>query len=173
MNFFVILFFFYYAIIFLIVAIPFLLVLLWAVNKWLLKRKIKLKYRIFFSIGVPILLVVLAFLDIYYAPYSTSNMDSMLSQLVPEIKLPTYKITEYSSVYVGGDDLKDTYHIVFKDGKDESLRSKLDSLVIINPKWKRNGNEYVYDTIFFENEIVDSIIVRPMKGTATFIRYKW
>jgi hypothetical protein len=173
MNFFVILFFFYYAIIFLIVAIPFLLVLLWAVNKWLLKRKIKLKYRILLSIGVPILLVVLAFLDIYYAPYSTSNMDSMLSQLVPEIKLPTYKITEYSSVYVGGDDLKDTYHIVFKDGKDESLRSKLDSLVIINPKWKRNGNEYVYDTIFFENEIVDSIIVRPMKGTATFIRYKW
>jgi hypothetical protein len=173
MNFFVILFFFYYAIIFLIVAIPFLLVLLWAVNKWLLKRKIKLKYRILLSIGVPILLVVLAFLDIYYAPYSTSNMDSMLSQLVPEIKLPTYKITEYSSVYVGGDDLKDTYHIVFKDGKDESLRSKLDSLVIINPKWKRNGNEYVYDTIFFENEIVDSIIVRPMEGTATFIRYKW
>ena len=173
MNFFVILFFFYYAIIFLIVAIPFLLVLLWAVNKWLLKRKIKLKYRILLSIGVPILLVVLAFLDIYYAPYSTSNMDNMLSQLVPEIKLPQYKITEYSSVYVGGDDLKDTYHIVFKDGKDESLRSKLDSLVIINPKWKRNGNEYVYDTIFFENEIVDSIIVRPMKGTATFIRYKW
>ena len=173
MNFFVLLFFFYYAIIFLIVAIPFLLVLLWAVNKWLLKRKIKLRYRILLSIGVPILLVVLAFLDIYYAPYSTSNMDSMLSQLVPEIKLPTYKITEYSSVYVGGDDLKDTYHIVFKDGKDESLRSKLDSLVIINPKWKRNGNEYVYDTIFFENEIVDSIIVRPMEGTATFIRYKW
>ena len=173
MNFFVILFFFYYAIIFLIVAIPFLLVLLWAVNKWLLKRKIKLKYRILLSIGVPILLVVLAFLDIYYAPYSTSNMDNMLLQLVPEIKLPPYKITDYSSVYVGGDDLKDTYQIAFKDGKDESLRSKLDSLVIINPKWKKNGKEYVYDTIFFENEIVDSIIVRPMEGTATFIRYKW
>lgn len=173
MNFFVLLFFFYYAIIFLIVAIPFLLVLLWAVNKWLLKRKIKLRYRILLSIGVPILLVVLAFMDIYYAPYSTSNMDNMLSQLVPEIKLPQYKITEYSSVYVGGDDLKDTYHIVFKDGKDESLRCKLDSLVIINQKWKRNGNEYVYDTIFFENEIVDSIIVRPMEGTAMFIRYKW
>lgn len=173
MNFFVLLFFFYYAIIFLIVAIPFLLVLLWAVNKWLLKRKIKLKYRILLSIGVPIFLVVLAFLDIYYTPYSTSNMDSTLSQLVPEINLPPYKITEYSSVYVGGDDLKDTYHIVFKDGKDESLRSKLDSLIIFNPKWKRNGYEFVYDTIFFGNEIVDSIIVRPMEGTATFIRYKW
>jgi len=173
MNFFVLLFFFYYAIIFLIVAIPFLLVVLWAVNKWLLKRKLKLKYRILLSIGVPILLVALVFMDIYYAPYSTSNMDNMLLQLVPEIKLPPYKITDYSSVYVGGDDLKDTYQIAFKDGKDESLRSKLDSLVIINPKWKKNGKEYVYDTIFFENEIVDSIIVRPMEGTATFIRYKW
>ncbi len=173
MNFFVILFFAYYAVIFLILAIPFLLLVSWAVNRWLLKRKLKLKYRILFSIGVPILLVVLAFLDIYYAPYNTSNMDGMLSQLVPEIKLPPYKITEYSSVYVGGDDLKDTYHIIFKDGKDETLRSKLDSLVIINPKWKRNGNEYVYDTVFFENEIVDSIIVRPSEGTATFIRFKW
>ena len=173
MNFFVLLFFAYYAVIFLIVAIPFLLLVSWAVNRWLLKRKLKLRYRILLSIGVPFLLVVLAFLDIYYTPYSTSNMDGMLSQLVPEIKLPPYKITEYSSVYVGGDDLKDTYHIVFKDGKDEALRSKLDNLVIINPKWKRNGNEYIYDTIFFENEIVDSIIVRPTEGTATFIRYKW
>ena len=173
MNFFVLFFFAYYAVIFLIVAIPFLLLVSWAVNKWLLKRKLKLRYRILLSIGVPFLLVVLAFLDIYYTPYSTSNMDGMLSQLVPEIKLPPYKITEYSSVYVGGDDLKDTYHIVFKDGKDEALRSKLDNLVIINPKWKRNGNEYIYDTIFFENEIVDSIIVRPTEGTATFIRYKW
>lgn len=173
MNFFVLLFFFYYAIIFLFVAIPFLLVLLWAVNKWLLKRKLKLRYRILLSIGVPILLVALVFMDIYYAPYSTSNMDNILSQLVPEIKLPPYKITQYSSVYVGGDDLKDTYHIVFKDGKDETLRSKLDSLVNINSKWKRNGKEYVYDTVFFENEIVDSIIVRPSDGTATFIRYKW
>lgn len=173
MNFFVLFFFAYYAVIFLIVAIPFLLLVSWAVNRWLLKRKLKLRYRILLSIGVPFLLVVLAFLDIYYTPYSTSNMDGMLSQLVPEIKLPPYKITEYSSVYVGGDDLKDTYHIVFKDGKDEALRSKLDNLVIINPKWKRNGNEYIYDTIFFENEIVDSIIVRPTEGTATFIRYKW
>lgn len=173
MNFFVLFFFAYYAVIFLIVAIPFLLLVSWAVNRWLLKRKLKLRYRILLSIGVPFLLVVLAFLDIYYTPYSTSNMDGILSQLVPEIKLPPYKITEYSSVYVGGDDLKDTYHIVFKDGKDEALRGKLDSLLIINPKWKRNGNEYVYDTIFFENEIVDSIIVRPTEGTATFIRYKW
>ena len=173
MNFFVLLFFAYYAVIFLIIAIPFLLLVSWAVNRWLLKRKLKLRYWILLSIGIPILLVVLAFLDIYYAPYSTSNMDGILSQLVPEIKFPPYKITEYSSVYVGGDDLKDTYHIVFKDGKDETLRSKLDSLVIINPKWKRNGNEYVYDTVFFENEIVDSIIVRPSEGTATFIRFKW
>ena len=173
MNFLVLLFFAYYAVIFLIVAIPFLLLVLWAVNRWLLKRKLKLRYWILISIGIPILLVVLAFLDIYYTPYSTSDMDARLSQLVPEIKLPPYKITEYSSVYVGGDDLRDTYHIVFKDGKDETLRNKLDNLVIINPKWKRNGNEYVYDTVFFENEIVDSIIVRPTEGTATFIRYKW
>ena len=119
------------------------------------------------------MLVGLAFLDLYYAPYSTSDMNKRLSNLVPEIKLPPYKITEYSSIYVGGDDLKDTYQIVFKNGKDEILKSKLDSLVRINSKWKKSGNEYAYDTIFWEDEVVDSIIVRPLEGTATFIKYKW
>jgi hypothetical protein len=100
-------------------------------------------------------------------------MDGRLSILVPEIKLPPYKITEHSSIYVGGDDLKDTYQIEFKEGKDESLKNKLDSLVIINPKWKKINTEYVYDTIFWENEIVDTIIISPLNGTATFIHYKW
>ena len=173
MNFFVILSFFFYAIFLLVVATPFLLVVLWAINKWVLKRKIRLVYRILLSLGIPALLIGLAFLDLYYTPYSTSNMDERFARLVPELKLPPYKITDYSSIYVGGDDLQDTYHIVFKDGKDESLRIKMDSLSNINPKWKKNCNEYVYDTIFWENEIVDSIIVRPLEGTATFISYKW
>ena len=173
MNFFVLLYFVLYSVIFLVIAIPFLLIIFWAVNRWMLKRRFKLIYRILLSIGIPILLVSLAFLDLYYTPYSTSNMDDRLSSLVPEIKLPPYKITDYRSVYVGGDDLKDTYQIVFKDGKDESLRNKLDSLVSTNPKWKKINNEFVYDTTFWENEIVDSIIIRPMNGTATFIMYKW
>ena len=173
MNFFVLLSFVCFVVIFMIIAIPFLLIVLWAVNRWILKRKLKLVYRILLSIGIPILLIGLAFLDLYYTPYSTSSMDDRLSNLVPEIKLPPYKITDYSSIYVGGDDLKDTYEIVFKDGKDESLKITLDSLVNSCPKWKNNSGVYVYDTAFFENEIVDSIIIRPIDGTATFIRYKW
>lgn len=173
MNFFVLLSFVCFAVIFMIIAIPFLLTVLWAVNRWILKRRLKLVYRILLSIGIPILLLGIAFLDLYYAPYSTSDMDGRLSILVPEIKLPPYKITEHSSIYVGGDDLKDTYQIEFKEGKDESLKNKLDSLVIINPKWKKINTEYVYDTIFWENEIVDTIIISPLNGTATFIHYKW
>ena len=53
------------------------------------------------------------------------------------------------------------------------LKVKLDSLLNINPKWKSNGKEYVYDTAFFDIEVVDSIIIRPLDGTATFISYKW
>ena len=173
MNFFVLLSFICFAVIFMIIAIPFLHIVLWAVNRWILKRRLKLVYRIILSMGIPIMLVGLAFLDLYYAPYSTSNMDDRLSKLVPEIKLPPYKITEHSSIYVGGDDLKDTYQMVFKEGKDESLKNKLDSLVITNPKWKKTDTEYVYDTIFWENEIVDSIIISPLNCTATFIQYKW
>ena len=173
MNFFVLLSFLYLATIFLIVAIPILLATLWGLNRWVLKRRLRLVYKILLSFGIPVLLVVLAFIDLYYTPYSTSNMDNRLALLIPEIKLPQYKITEYSSVYVGGDDLKDTYQITFKNGKDESLKRSLDSLVNSNNKWKKIDGVYVYDPTFFEDEIVDSIIVRPLEGKATFVRYKW
>jgi hypothetical protein len=100
-------------------------------------------------------------------------MNERMERLIPEIKLPPYSITKYSSRYVGGDDLKDTYQIVFKNGKDLALKRTLDSLLIVNPKWKNIDNEYVYDTIFEGTEIIDSIIIRPLNGTATFIYYKW
>ena len=99
-------------------------------------------------------------------------MNERLEELVPEIKFPSYRITDYSSIYVGGDDLKDTYQIVFKAGKDEMLKAKLDSLSNKNPKWKSNGKEYVYDTAFFDIEVVDSIITRPLGGPANIIHYK-
>ena len=113
------------------------------------------------------------FIETYYAPYSTSDMDERLERIIPEIKLPPYEITEYSSRYVGGDDLKETYQIVFKNGKDLVMKRTLDSLIIANPKWKNINNEYVYDTVFWDDEVVDSIIIRPLNGSATFINYKW
>ena len=122
MNFFVLLSLVLGSVVLLLVSVPLLLLVFWAVNKWILKRR---------------------------------------------------TITNYSSNYVGGDDLKNTYQIVFKNGKDIALKRTLDSLIIANPKWKNIDNEYVYDTIFWENEVVDSIIIRPLKGTATFINYKW
>lgn len=122
MNFFVLLSLVLGSVVLLLVSVPLLLLVFWAVNKWILKRRI---------------------------------------------------ITNYSSNYVGGDDLKNTYQIVFKNGKDLALKRILDSLIIANPQWKNIDNEYVYDTIFWENEVVDSIIIRPLKGTATFINYKW
>jgi len=136
-------------------------------------REFKLLYRILLSIGIPFLFICIVFIDTYYTPYSTSDMNERMERLIPEIKLPPYSITKYSSRYVGGDDLKDTYQIVFKNGKDLALKRTLDSLLIVNPKWKNIDNEYVYDTIFWEDEIVDSIIIRPLDGSATFINYKW
>ena len=100
-------------------------------------------------------------------------MNERLERLIPEIKLPPYTITEFSSRYPEGDDLKETYQIVFKNGKDLALKRTLDSLITANPKWKNIDNEYVYDTIFEGTEIIDSIIIRPLNGTATFIYFKW
>lgn len=122
MNFFVLLSLMLGSVVLLLASVPLLLLVFWAVNRWILKRR---------------------------------------------------TITNYSSSYVGGDDLKNTYQIVFKNGKDLALKRTLDSLIIANPKWKHIDNEYVYDTIFWENEVVDSIIIRPLNGSATFINYKW
>ena len=157
----------------LLVLVPLLLLVLWAANKWLLKGKLKLIYRILLSICIPFVLICFIFLYTYYAPYSTSDMNERLEQLIPEIKLPPYTITEFSSRYPEGDDLKETYQIVFKNDKDLALKRSLDSLIIANPKWKKFDNEYVYDTIFEGTEVIDSIIIRPLNGTATFIYYKW
>ena len=157
----------------LLVLVPLLLLVFWAANRWLLKGRFKLIYRILLSICLPFLIICLMFIYTYYAPYSTSDMNKRLECLILEIKLPPYTITEFSSRYVGGDDLKETYQIVFKNGKDLALKRTLDSLIIANPKWKKFDNEYVFDTIFEGTEVIDSIIIRPLNGTATFIYYKW
>ncbi len=161
------------SVVLLLVSVPLLLLVFWAANRWFLKGRFKLLYRILLSICLPFLLICIMFMETYYAPYSTSDMDERLERIIPEIKLPPYEITENSSRYVGGDDLKETYQIVFKNGKDLVMKRTLDSLIIANPKWKSINNEYVYDTIFWEDEVVDSIIIRPLNGTATFINYKW
>ena len=157
----------------LLVLVPLLRLVFWATNRWLLKGRFKLVYRILLSICLPFLLICFIFIYTYYAPYSTSDMNKRLECLIPEIKLPPYTITKYSSRYLEGDDLKDTYQMVFKNGKDLALKRTLDSLITANPKWKNINNEYVYDTIFEGTEIIDSIIIRPLNGTATFIYYKW
>ena len=173
MNFMVFLSLIISSVVLLLVLVPLLLLVFWALNRWVLKGKFKLIYRILLSICIPFVLICFIFLYTYYAPYSTSDMNERLERLVPEIKLPPYKITKYSSIYLEGDDLKDTYQMVFKNGKDLELKRKLDSLIVVNPKWKNINNEYIYDTTFWGYEVVDSIIIRPLKGTATFVDCKW
>lgn len=121
MNAFLLLFFIYYAIIFLIVAIPILLIILWAINKWVLKKKTRLVYKILLSIGVPLVLVGVVFADLYFEPYSTSEMDDRLAHDRVDIKLPAYRIVKYKSKYVGGDDFEEIYQIKFKGDIDKSL----------------------------------------------------
>ena len=173
MNFIVFLSLIISSVVLLLVLVPLLLLVFWGVNRWLLKGKFKLIYRILLSICLPFLLICFVFIYTYYAPYSTSDMNKRLEWLIPEIKLPPYTITKYSSRYLEGDDLKDTYQMVFKNGKDLALKRTLDSLIAANPKWKKNDDVYVYDTIFEGTEVIDSIIIRPLNGTATFIYFKW
>lgn len=162
-----------YAAIFFVLAVPVLLLILWIANRWVLKGKIKLLYRVLLSIVIPLALIGIAYYNINHAYYSTSAMDNLLESIGTGITLLPYEITEYKNEYVAGDDFKDTYQMAFKDSSIKSMQSTLDSLCSANDKWTKKGDEYIYNFIIFETECNDSLIIRPSKGTATFVRYMW
>jgi hypothetical protein len=64
----------YYAVMFFIVTVPILLLILWGINKWLLKGRVRLLYRVLLSIAIPLAFIGFIFAYIYYSLYSTSNM---------------------------------------------------------------------------------------------------
>jgi hypothetical protein len=167
------LFFGLYAVIVFIVAVPILLLILWVINKWLLKGRMRLLYRVLLSIAIPLIFIGYIFADIHFSLYSTSNMNHLLEDVGVGIKLPPYEITEYKNEPMMGDDFRDTYQMVFDDATIKSMQPTLDSLCNANEKWTKKKDEYVYATDNMEKEFRDSLIIRPNKGTATFVRYMW
>lgn len=161
------------AVIIFFVTFPILLLILWIVNKWLLKGKIRWHYIFLLSIGIPLLLVAWDYASLQYSIYSSSNMDGRLEEIGVGIKLPPYEVTEYKNEHVIADDFRDTYQMVFKDAAIKSMLPKLDSLCNANEEWTKRGDEYVFITTDISKEFRDSLIVRPYKGTATFVRYMW
>ena len=160
------------AIIFVVLFIV-LIIVLWIVNKWVLKGKIRLLYRILISIGIPLALIGWGYYSTNRSFYSSSDMDRLLDCIGVGIKLPPYEITSYKNKHIMGDDFKDTYQMVFKDANIKSMISTLDSVCSANVEWEKKGSEYIFNTINYEKEFNDSLIVRPNKGTATFVRYMW
>ena len=160
------------AIIFVVVFLV-LIIVLWVVNKWILRGKIRLLYRILLAIGIPLALVCYDYYSIKNSFYSTSNMDRRLDNIGVGITLPPYEITSYKNEHVMADDFKDTYQMVFNDASIKSMIPALDSLCSVSEKWEKKGEEYVFNSTIFEKEYRDSLIIRPVQGTATFVRYMW
>lgn len=163
----------FYAVIFFVVAVPVLLLILWIINKWLLKGKIRLLYRVLLSIAIPLALIGIVYYSINHEYYSASAMNSRLESIGAGITLPPYVIFEYRNAHVAGDDFKDVYQMVFKDATIKSMQPTLDSLCSANDKWKKQGDEYIFNSVTVETEFNDSLIIRPNEGTATFVRYMW
>jgi len=163
----------FYAIIFFMIAVPVLLLILWIINKLVIKGKLRLLYRVLLSVAIPLVLIGYVFYSINHSYYSTSNMDELLKSIEIGITLPPYEITEYKNEYMSADDFKDTYQIVFEDDRIKSMKSTLDSACNTNDQWKKQGDKYIFNSVNFEEEFNDSLIVRPNNGTATFVRYMW
>ena len=161
------------AVIIFVILFVVLIIALWIVNRWILKGKIRLLYRILLAIGIPFALIGYDYYSIIHSLYNTSNMDERLESIGVSIKLPPYEITNYKNEWLAGDDFRDTYQMVFKDGSIKSMVSTLDSLCKNNEKWEKKGDAYLYHSVTLEKESNDSLIIRPYKGTATFVRYMW
>lgn len=100
-------------------------------------------------------------------------MDKRLESIGVGITLPPYEITEFKNEHVMADDFRDTYQMVFKDASAMPMQRILDSVSNANSNWEKKGDEYVFHSDNPEKEFLDTLIVRPRKGTATFIRYMW
>lgn len=161
------------AVIIFVILFLVLLIVFWIVNRWILKGKIRLLYRILLAIGIPLALLGYDYYSIVHSFYSSSIMDERLENIGVGIKLPPYEITSYKNQHEYGDDFSDTYQIVFNGGRIKTMQSTLDSVCNANEKWKKNGEDYVFITFDNEKEFRDSLIVRPSKGTATFVRLMW
>lgn len=157
----------------LIVAILFLLLVFWLINRLLLDGKFKLLYRIILSTALPIISICCFIAYTYYEPYRTTTMNNRLEEIGIGIKLPRYKIIEYNEDHVGGDDFEITYTLMFKDDKIKELIPQLDSLCNANDKWEKDRDSYIFTVLFFEQEVSETLYIKPDSLTAKFVYYKW
>ena len=88
-----------------------------------------------------------------------------------ELELPSYTITNYTSVFIGMDDRKDTYTIEFDDDVG-NLIPLLDSLCTTSANWNKDVDSYTYQVEFFEGEEYETFTINPNCGTAEFVHYK-
>ena len=111
-----------------------LIIALWIVNKWILKGKIRLLYRVLISIGISLILIGWDYYSTNRSFYSSSNMDKLLVDIGAGITLPPYEITSYKNEHVMADDFKDTYQMVFKDANIKSMISnrKANTIFVLN-----------------------------------------
>lgn len=100
-------------------------------------------------------------------------MDQRLAKMGLEGELPKYKITDYSSDWVEGDDLLDVYTIDFKDDDVKRLIPKLDSLCQADSRWTKDGESYTFKEAFVEAEILKTFTINPNNKTAEYRYLRW
>ena len=159
------------AIIIFVIAVPTLLLVLWLINRFLLGGRFKLVYRIVLSVVLPLLFFGGMIGYSYYEPYSTLIMNNRLEDIGMDLELPSYTITNYTSVFIGMDDRKDTYTIEFDDDVG-NLIPLLDSLCTTSANWIKDVDSYTYRVEFFEGEEYETFTINPNCGTAEFVHYK-
>lgn len=160
------------AIIMFVIAVPTLLLVFWLINRFLLGGKFRLVYRIVLSVVLPLLFLGGMIGYTYYEPYSTLIMNNRLEDIGMELELPSYTITNYTSVFIGMDDRKDTYTIEFEDDDVKDLIPLLDSLCTTSANWIKGVDSYTYQVEFFDGEEYETFTINPNCGTAEFVHYK-
>ncbi len=173
MNIMMSLYFIVFALLIFVIGAPVLWILLWLLNRFCFGRRMKMWHMIAVSLCFPLLVIGLLFADIYYDPYRTSNMDKRIAKMGLDGELPKYKITNYSSDWMEGDDIQDTYSLEFKDDDVKCLIPCLDSLCFADPRWSRDGDTYTFEEVFNDDEVKKTFTINPNKRLGQYIILRW
>lgn len=153
------------------IGTSFFLLLCWLIDKYLLQGKFKKKWRILFSVAVPVLFLFSCMLYDHHAPYSTSRLNKELEEIGLGIELPPYKIVDYNEQIIPDSDRN--YKIAFTDDEILLMIPQLDSLCDVTPNWSKEKGIYQYHLTDFDNCGGMVMTINPSQRTATCIIYNW
>ena len=132
--------------------------------------------------GLYMLMAIVFYAMIYFLSYSFCSRDlatdpldarTYVEEIGVRVKFPDFKVVKHRFEFTGGDDTEEYWIIEFKQPLQEVFLNQLDSLCLVDSKWWRNEQDYVFS--YWDPDLVElrySVDIHLQKRTARLSRIK-